>query len=101
MCSNARDPTSRRLAKMTLVFRLSRPVLLGLIVAMIGTAAPAHGQSVQWVRQFGTMDYDNALAVTTDPSGDVYVGGTTRAALPGQTSAGKDDAFLAKYDLSG
>jgi len=68
---------------------------------MIGTAAPAHGQSVQWVRQFGTMDYDNALAVTTDPSGDVYVGGTTRAALPGQTSAGKDDAFLAKYDLSG
>ncbi len=52
-----------------------------------------------WTRQFGGSSYDYANDVAVDGSGNVYVGGITFGALPGQTSAGAWDAFVAK--LSG
>src|SRR5207253_403756 len=53
-----------------------------------------------WTSQFGTDDADEATAVAVNGSA-VYIAGFTRGALPGQTSAGADDAFVRKYDNAG
>lgn len=50
-----------------------------------------------WMKQFGTPDFDRALGVAVDSSGNVYVGGQTIGAFPEQTSLGFYDAFLAKF----
>lgn len=54
-----------------------------------------------WTHQFGTVRFDQATSVDADEHGNVFVGGWTQEALPGQTSMGFDDAFLRKYDASG
>ncbi|MGH9035652.1 MAG: SBBP repeat-containing protein [Acidimicrobiia bacterium] len=54
-----------------------------------------------WTRQFGGGGGEGAWAVTVDPAGGAYVVGTTRAALPGQSSAGGFDAFVSRYDAAG
>jgi len=54
-----------------------------------------------WTRQFGTGGVVSAQSVTLDARGNVYVGGTTNAALAGQTRAGQDDAYVRKYDPLG
>lgn len=56
--------------------------------------------NVLWTRQFGSSDFDTALAVALDASG-TYVAGRTEGTLPGETSAGSVDAFLRKYDPTG
>ena len=53
-----------------------------------------------WTRQFGTSGSDFATRIAVDASG-IYVTGVVVGALPGQTSAGGDDAFVRKYDASG
>jgi hypothetical protein len=68
---------------------------------MVGAATPAQAQTLQWVRQFGTAAHDIGYTVTTDTTGNIYVGGVTRGALPAQTSAGNGDAFVARFDASG
>ena len=55
-----------------------------------------------WTRLLGTSDYDRADgSIGMDGSGNVYMAGWTRKTLSGQTSAGQDDAFIAKYDTDG
>ena len=54
-----------------------------------------------WTRQFGTPESDSALGVAVDGEGNVYVAGGTGSFLPGQVSAGRDDAFLRKYAPAG
>jgi hypothetical protein len=53
-----------------------------------------------WTRQFGSSERDEAYAIVVDSSG-VYVVGHTYGALPGQTNAGKSDAYIRKYDFDG
>lgn len=53
-----------------------------------------------WLRQIGTPEQDNLTRITTDNSGNVYVGGFTLGNLAG-VNAGLEDAFLAKYDSNG
>ena len=53
-----------------------------------------------WTRQFGTSSEDQGRAIAVDDSG-IYVAGSTRGALPGETSLGKADAFLRKYNTAG
>lgn len=52
-----------------------------------------------WTRQFGSPESDSASGVVVD--GNVYLAGETGGALPGQTSAGRGDAFLRKYAPGG
>jgi hypothetical protein len=59
----------------------------------------AEGNEV-WTRQFGSSNLDIARGISVDSTG-VYVAGQTRGALPGQTGAGGDDAFVRKYDADG
>ena len=55
----------------------------------------------QWTKQLGTSDNDSGLGVTTDSSGNIYVTGETWGGLDGNTSSGKNDIFLVKYNSSG
>ncbi|MGE5661813.1 MAG: SBBP repeat-containing protein [Ignavibacteriales bacterium] len=49
------------------------------------------------MRQFGTSGEDQALGVSADSSGGVYVVGNTNGEFPGQTIEGEQDAFLTKF----
>lgn len=57
--------------------------------------------NTQWIRQFGsTLDeYPNGLAV--DRNGNIWVTGQTFGAMPGNSSVGKEDAFVTKLDAAG
>jgi hypothetical protein len=61
--------------------------------------------NVEWTDQFGTSLQDNAVAVSTDSSGDVYVVGITFGVFEGETSASEDpnifDIFVRKYNADG
>jgi hypothetical protein len=59
-----------------------------------------------WAKRAGDFDYDKALGVTYDASGNVYISGifTTKAVFGGTTtiySSGDKDIFVAKYDSNG
>jgi hypothetical protein len=54
-----------------------------------------------WTRQFGTSTSDWATGVSVDVTGNVYVVGHTSGTLPGQASAGGQDAFVRKYSSTG
>jgi hypothetical protein len=54
-----------------------------------------------WTRQFGTPSTDRAFGVAVDASSNIMVVGRTGGALPGQTNAGGDDAFVRKYSPDG
>ena len=54
-----------------------------------------------WTRQFGGGGGESAASVRVDHSGNAYVVGGTRAALPGQTNIGDYDAFITKFDAAG
>ena len=54
-----------------------------------------------WTQQFGASQDDAARGVAVDSTGMVYVVGTTKGVIAGQTSPGGPDAFLAKFDTVG
>jgi hypothetical protein len=70
---------------------------LGLVLL---SAPPTNAQSQLWGKQLGTAGEDYAYAIAPDSSGGIYVTGTTSGALGG-ASAGKTDAWLARYDGTG
>lgn len=54
----------------------------------------------EWVRQYGTPDYEWAWDVQTDSSESVYTTGWTMGDLAGE-NAGSADAYLTKFDQQG
>ncbi len=54
----------------------------------------------QWIRQFGSADYDQGWGVAVDGSGNAYITGWTTGSLNG-SNAGGYDVFLAKYASDG
>lgn len=55
-----------------------------------------------WLQQLGVAaTYAGAMGATTDAAGDVVVSGFTNAGLAGNTVAGSQDSFVAKYNSSG
>ncbi len=53
-----------------------------------------------WIRQFGTSEADEALALAPDGQGGVIVAGWTLGSLGGP-NVGDRDVFLARYDSIG
>jgi hypothetical protein len=53
-----------------------------------------------WIRQFGTLDFDLLSASAADASGGLFVAGSSVADLGGP-NAGMLDAWLARYDSAG
>jgi uncharacterized protein (UPF0548 family)/fibronectin type 3 domain-containing protein len=66
------------------------------------SATPPQVVGIRWARQFGAVTSvdDFALGVAIDASAE-YVAGYTLGTLPGQTTAGLEDAFLQKHDAEG
>lgn len=57
--------------------------------------------TVLWTRQWGTEADDAGLSVAVDAAGDIYVIGSTRGVLDGDSSAGNDDVFITKWTGEG
>jgi hypothetical protein len=55
----------------------------------------------RWYRQFGTASTDEAMAVSRDNSNRFFPAGYTQGTLPGNTSAGSLDAWVARYAANG
>jgi uncharacterized delta-60 repeat protein len=55
----------------------------------------------QWIQQFGSSENDFGFGVTVDSSDNIYITGSTEGGLDGNTSSGKHDIFLVKYNSSG
>ncbi|WP_199336928.1 SBBP repeat-containing protein [Oscillatoria sp. FACHB-1407] len=56
---------------------------------------------LEWIRQFGTSDYEWGWGVDTDSQGNVYTTGWTLGSLVEEGNAGSYDVFLTKYDSLG
>ena len=65
------------------------------------TQPPLTTTTSTWTKQLGSSGEDNAYGVATDSSGNVYVTGSTRGGLDGNTSAGSYDLFVVKYNSDG
>ncbi len=53
-----------------------------------------------WTQQWGGAGGE-ALAITADAAGNVYVAGNINGTIPGGTSAGLFDAYVRKFDTAG
>jgi hypothetical protein len=73
------------------------PVVLGLTLASTKTYPNDGG----WARLLGTSDYDSGIAIAVDSNGNSYITGRTRGDLDGNTNAGGQDIFIAKYSANG
>ena len=54
-----------------------------------------------WTKLLGTSNDDEALAMTTGVDGSIYVSGSTKGSLDGQTNSGGADAFITKFNPNG
>jgi hypothetical protein len=65
--------------------------------------------SQEWIKQFGSdqkersdgVPDDRSVGLAVDPSGDVYVSGSTQGVLPGESSVGLGDAYVGRIDPTG
>jgi hypothetical protein len=71
------------------------------VLFLLSLSSAVFGQEILWIRQFGTLQWDQAYDVAVDQTGNVYVVGDTYGVLPGQTKVGERDAFVRKYNGSG
>lgn len=62
------------------------------------SAPQSSSPSAAWIRQLGSV---NAYGAATDSNGNTYMVGDTGSSIDGQTLAGSNDGFIAKYDSSG
>jgi hypothetical protein len=75
-------------------------IVAALVYLAVTCVIPTHGQTLEWTDQFGTSAHDRSVAVSADGLGGVYITGYTEGNLEG-TNAGKDDAFLSRFDANG
>jgi hypothetical protein len=74
-------------------------LLLGIVFSNLNS------QTYSWAKREGLYAYDYGMGITTDPAGNIYVGGKyeMNAVFSGNTltCAGNHDGYLVKYDPSG
>jgi len=82
-------------------------VIAAVLFALLAGSAAFAQTPPLYIKQFGSAQIDYVKGVVTDPSGNVYVAGTTHGAI-GTTSQGVQntnngaaDAFLAKLNADG
>ncbi len=55
----------------------------------------------QWTQQLGSVDQENGLGITSDPSDNIYVTGWAAVRLDVDAKVGGGDAIIVKYDTDG
>ncbi len=85
-------------------------VVSGFTFGALGGRQQGHGDAfvakygpagkLEWVRQLGSPDHDDARGVATDSHGNVLISGLTEGSLV-QAVQGRSDVFLAKYSPTG
>ncbi|MEK7310063.1 MAG: SBBP repeat-containing protein [Planctomycetota bacterium] len=60
----------------------------------------ANGNQI-WFRQFGTKEGDEAVGISIDTFGNLYVCGHTWGGIDGNVNAGDKDIFVIKFDGNG
>jgi hypothetical protein len=71
-----------------------------IVVGIPGQAWAALSASLEWARQIGGAESDDAYDIAADALGNTYVTGRTEGVL-GADSAGASDAFVLAYDAFG
>jgi len=99
---------SERESEIGMRYRSKRWIHLGILAALLVagmtvlTVKTTSAQTDLWARQFATSFAEEAIGVTIDDAGSIYVVGKTSGVLPGQTRVGgSSDAYVAKYDNDG
>ena len=79
----------------------TRRMLPASLMALACLAAPSvsFAEPTEWTSYI--PESTEARSVKVGPDGSVFVTGALRGALPGQANAGREDAFVAKYDSAG
>lgn len=75
------------------------PVLRRLLALTILLATISHSsraETIEWIRQIGTWQWDDSHAVSTDGLGNIFIAGYTGANLGGP-NAGLYDAYVSKF----
>ncbi|WP_206751552.1 beta strand repeat-containing protein [Trichormus variabilis] len=54
-----------------------------------------------WVKQFGTTSTDEAVGLSLDNQGNIYVSGRTNGSFPTYTNQGGTDGYIALFDTNG
>ena len=73
----------------------------GASAAPSARVATAASIGARWVAQFGSDAADHATGVAVRADGSVVVAGTTSGTMPGTSSAGESDVFVAAYGADG
>ena len=69
-----------------------------LILIVLGNLA-ASGQSLDWLRHYGSLERDVGTGIAIGPAGGIFVSGYTEDVAA--TDLGETDAVLSKYDTNG
>ena len=80
--------------------RVVHRTLIALAFLTLTSTAAAEPPEVAWTHQFGTPLEDFVHAVSAKGS-DLYTVGSTKGTLPEESSQGRRDAFIRRYDASG
>jgi hypothetical protein len=77
----------------------------GAVALLLGAPASALAQNTpaqaRWARTFGSDRADHAAGVAVRADGSLVVAGYTDGTLPGATSSGASDLFVASFDADG
>jgi len=81
---------------------LLRSIVALFVIGLLGSgeAASSKAYEADWTTQYGTAASDYVTDLALHPSG-VYVAGGTGGELPGQVSAGSQDAYVRRYSSGG
>ena len=91
---SSRESFGSRALPVVFYIVLSGSLIQGTVLGSAAIPGPI------WIRQLGTAGTDEALDVSADGLGNVYITGRTGNELGGAT-AGLSDAYVAKYDQAG
>ena len=72
-----------------------------LLVALVLVPSPALARSIGWIDEFGSPAPELGTYGLDVFGGDVFTGGLTYGALPGQTTAGDADGWIRRTDGRG
>jgi hypothetical protein len=76
-------------------------IVLTTVACLLLPRDRCRAETVEWIRQLGTGSHEDAISVSADGLGNVYIAGETNGPLGDMPNAGGSDAFISKFDAAG